>query len=123
MLKRFLSLMLILLTSVTLASDSVNAKNHQNQEHLATKIKQEVSKLGVDAPVLVKLVDGRKLSGRIGAIDEDSFVFRADPLGDSTVIAYSKVKQIRYAGSSGGANLGPAFLVVGVVFLLTKLIH
>jgi hypothetical protein len=121
MLKKLLSLMLILLSSGALAVESVYGKNHKSQE--PAKIKKEISKLGVDAPVIVKLNDGRKLSGRIGEIDDDSFVVRVGGKGDSTVITYSEVKQVKYDGSSGGANLLPGFLIAGAVILLIKLIH
>jgi hypothetical protein len=127
--KRFLSLMLILLSSSALALDSVYGKDRGVQDQSVTKIKREISKLGVDAAVIVKLRDGSKLSGRIGEIGEDSVVLRVPVKGDRTatltnriVISYSEVKEVRYAGSSGGANLGPAFLIVGAI-LLIKLIH
>jgi hypothetical protein len=130
MLKKLLSLMLILLSSGALAIDSVYGKNPQGQDQSVAKIKREISKLGVEAAVIVKLYDGRKLSGRIGEIGEDSFVLRAPVKGDRTatltnriVITYSEVKQVKYAGSSGGANLLPGFLIAGAVILLIKLIH
>ena len=129
MLKKILSLMLILLSSGALVVDSVYGKKPGGQDQSVAKIKREISKLGVDAPVTVKLIDGRKLNGRIGEIGEDSVVLRIPVKGDRTarqtnllVITYAEVKQVSYAGSSGGANLGPAFLIVGVI-LLIKLIH
>lgn len=129
MLKKILSLMLILLSSGALAVDSVYGKKAGGQDQSVAKIKREISKLGVDAPVTVRLIDGRKLNGRIGEIGEDSVVLRIPVKGDRTamqtnllVITYAEVKQVSYARSSGGANLGPAFLIVGVI-LLVKLIH
>ena len=130
MLKKNLSLMLILLLSCMLAVDCVYGKNPKGQDQSMAKIKREISKLGVDAPVIVRLYDGRKLSGRIGEIGEDSVVLWTPVNGDRTakltnriVITYAEIKQVKDDGSSGGANLGPAFLIVGVVILLKTLIH
>lgn len=128
MLKKILSLMLIFLSSGVLAVDSVYGRK-PGQDQSVAKIKREISKLGLDAPVTVKLIDGRKLSGRIEKIREDSVVLRIPVKGDrmamqtnQLVITYAEVKQVSHAGSSGGANLGPAFLIVGAI-LLIKLIH
>jgi len=121
--KKLLSSLLMLLSSGTFTLAAGYGQNHKSQEQPAIRTKRKVSKLGVNAPVIVKLKDGRKLSGLIGSIDDDSFEFRSAVKGGSSVITYAEVKEIKSAGSSGGANLGPAFLIVGAVFLLSKLIH
>jgi hypothetical protein len=131
MMKKLLSLMLILLSGSVFAVDSVWGKDPVGQDQLAAKIKREICKLGVDAPVTLKLRDGSKLSGRIGEIGEDSVVLLTPVKGDRTarltnriVITYVEVRQVKYAGRpSQGANLGPAFLIFGVVILLKTLIH
>ncbi len=129
MLEKLLSLMLILLLSGAVAIDSVCGQSPTGQDQAVAKIKREIGKLGVGAPVLVKLSDGRRQVGTIRDIDDDSFVLLVGVKGDRTakltnrmVIKYSEVKQVRSAGSSGGANLGPAFAIFGVI-LLIKLIH
>lgn len=123
MLKKSLSSILILLSGGSFALPPVFSKNHDHQGQLATKIKRKISKLGLDAAVIVKLDDGRKLRGRIGEIEDDSFVLRTDVKGEKITIAYSQVKQVKYDGSDGGANLLPGFLIAGGVILLVKLIH
>ena len=121
--RKLLSLMLILIASGALTVAPVFGKSGQTHEKTTAKIKQRITRLGVDAPVMVKLANATKLNGRIGEINENSFVIRVGANGDEQVINYSDVQQVNYAGSTGGANLGPAFLVFGAVVILIKLIH
>jgi hypothetical protein len=130
MLKRRLSLILTLLSISPIVVTHAYAAADKGQKQPASKTKQKISRLGVDTLVIVKLDDGRKLSGRIGEIGEDNFVLLAPVKGDRTarqtnriVITYSEVKQVKYDGPAGGANLGPGFLVAGVVILLIALIR
>jgi hypothetical protein len=130
MLKKLSSLMLILLSIGPIAVTSAYGKANKDQKPSASKAKQKISKLGLDSSVIVKLDDGRKLSGRIGEIGEDSFVLRAAVKGDRTarladriLITYSEVKEVKYDGPSGGANLGPGLLIAGAVILLINLIR
>ena len=120
---KLLSLMLILLASCEFTATPVFGKSGETHEKAAAKIKQKITRLGVDAPVIVKLDDDRKLNGRIGEINDDSFVIRVGASGDEQVINYSEVRQVTYAGSTGGANLGPAFLVFIAVVVVTKLLR
>jgi len=119
---KFLSLMLILLTSGA-PTVAVFGKSNDSHDRAAAKIKQKIIRLGLDAPLIVKLDDSRKLNGRIGEISEDSFVMRVGVSGDEQVINYSEVRQVSYAGSTGGANLGPAFLVFIAVVVVTRLLR
>lgn len=121
--RKLLSLMLILIASGALTGAPVFGKSSETHEKAAAKIKHKITRLGVDAPVMVKLADATKLNGRIGEINENSFLIRLGANGDEQVIKYSDVQQVNYVGSTGGANLGPAFLVFGAVILLIKLIH
>jgi len=128
MLKKVLSLMLVVLSSGALALGPVYGNSPQSEDHGAAKMKRNISKLGVHAPVILKLIDGRKLSGNIAEIDGDTFVLLEPAPGDARltnrkVIAYAEVQQVKYNGSTGGANLGPAFLIAGVVILLAKVMH
>ena len=120
---KFLSLMLILLTSGAPTVAPVFGKSNDSHDRAAAKIKQKIIRLGIDAPLIVKLDDARKLSGRIGEISEDRFVMRVGVSGDEQVINYSEVRQVSYAGSTGGANLGPAFLVFIAVVVVTRLLR
>lgn len=130
MLKKLSSLMLVLLSIGQIVAAPAYGKGKRDQDRSTSKVKQKITKLGVDTSVIVKLEDGRKLAGRIGEIGEDSFVLRAPVKGDRTarltnpiVITYSEIKQVKDAGSSGGANLLPGFLIAGAVILLVKLIR
>ena len=123
MLHKLLSLMLILLTSGGLTVAPVFGKSNDSHDKAAAKIKQKITRLGVDAPLMVKLDNDRKLNGRIGEISDDSFVIRVGASGDEQVINYSEVRQVTYAGSTGGANLGPAFLVFIAVVVVTRLLR
>jgi uncharacterized protein YdeI (BOF family) len=123
MLKKFLASILVLLSGGAFALAPGFSKNNYNQKQSATTIKRKISKFGVDASVIVKLDDGRKLRGRIVEIEDDRFVLRTEVKGDRITIAYSQIKQVKYDGSDGGANLLPGFLIAGGVILLIKLIH
>jgi hypothetical protein len=132
MLNQILSLMVILSLSSTFAVHAVCGQTAKTPDHAVAKIKRDITKLGVDALVSVKLSDGSKQRGRIAEIDDDSLVLLTAVAGDRTrkltnpiTIANSEIRQIKHAGSSspaGGANLGPAFLILGAI-LLIKLIR
>jgi hypothetical protein len=115
--------MLILLISGALTVAPVFGKSNDSHDKAAAKIKQKITRLGVDAPLIVKLADARKLDGRIVEINDESFVIRAGASGDEQVINYSEVQHVNYVGSTGGANLGPAFLVFIAVVVVTKLLR
>jgi hypothetical protein len=115
--------MMILLMSGALKASPVLGKSNESRDKAAAKIKQKITRLGVDAPLVVKLADARKLNGQIAEINDESFVIRAGASGDEQVINYSEVRQVNYVGSTGGANLGPAFLVFIAVVVVTKLLR
>ena len=123
MLPRLLSTMLILLMSGELTVAPAVGKSNDSHDKAAAKIKQKITRLGVDAPVMVRLADATKLNGRIADIDASSFVVRVGAGGDEQVINYSEVQQVNYVGSTGGANLGPAFLVFIAVVVVTRLLR
>jgi hypothetical protein len=123
MLKKVLSLTLILLVIGTVAVGRAYGQENKHQERAASKIKQKLNKFGLSAPVIVKATDGREWNGRLVEIADDRFVLLSGTPGDRIVIAYSEIKQVKYNGSTGGANLGPAFLVAGAVILLISLLR
>jgi hypothetical protein len=123
MLPRLLSIMLILLMSGALKASPILGKSNESHEKAAVKIKQKIARLGVDAPLTVKLADARKLNGRIVEMGDNSFTIRVGPNGDEQVINYSDVQQVNYVGSTGGANLGPAFLVFIAVVVVAKFLR
>lgn len=122
MFKKLLSLLLILsFTAIAIAP--AYGKENNNQDKAARKTKQKISKLGLNAPVIVKVEDGRELNGEIAEIDDDSFVLLVGKNYDRIVITYREVKQVKYIGSTGGANLLPGFLIAGAAILLIKLLR
>jgi len=123
MLPRLLSTMLILLVSGAPQVSPIVGKSNGSLDKAAVKFKQKITRLGVDAPLIVKLDNDRKLTGRIGEINDDSFVLRVGASGDEQVINYSEVRQVSFAGSTGGANLGPALLVFIAVVVVAKFLR
>jgi len=63
----------------------------------AAAIKQEVTKFGVGAEVKLRLADGKKLSGRIQAVEDTAFELSTAPAGALTKIAYDQVTKLRLA--------------------------
>lgn len=127
--KNILSLMLLMLLSNGVVLSPALASNHQEETGHANKLKQKLSRFGTGHNVVVKLGDGSKLSGRIETIGEESFVLLTPVTGDRTArltnrveINYLEVKQVKSNETYGGANLGPAFLIAGAIFLLAKLL-
>jgi hypothetical protein len=122
MFKKLYSLLLILsFTAIAVAPAA--GKEGDDQDKAARKAKQQISKLGLHAPVIVKVADGGELNGRIGEIDGDSFVLLTGKSYDRIVITYREVKRVKYIGSTGGANLLPGFLIAGAAIFLIKLLR
>jgi len=122
MLKKLFSLLLIL-SFTAIAVAPAYGKENQDQDKTARKTKQKIGKLGLNAPVIVKVEDSRELKGYIAEIDDDGFVLLTSKNADRMVISYRGVKQVKYIGSTGGANLLPGFLIAGVAILLIRLLR
>jgi len=127
MLRRSLSLMLVFLLSPIAVAPVYGARD---QKASASRVRQKISRLGVDSNAMVKLQDGRIIAGRIAGIDEDSFTLLTPVKGDRTgkqtdqmIITYLEVKDVKTYGSSGGANLGLGLVVFGAFFMLLRLLH
>lgn len=122
MLKKLFSLLLIL-SFTAIAVAPAYGKENQDQDKTARKTKQKIGKLGLNAPVIVKVEDSRELKGYIAEIDDDGFVLLTSKNADRMVISYREVKQVKYIGSTGGANLLPGFLIAGAAILLIRLLR
>ena len=122
MLKRLLSLLLCL-SFTTIAVVPTYGKEINDQDKEARKTKQKISKLGLNAPVIVKVEDSRELKGYIAEIDDDGFVLLTSKNSNRMVISYREVKQVKYIGSTGGANLLPGFLIAGAAMLLIRFLR
>jgi hypothetical protein len=64
------------------------------------RVKQTVNKIGSDANVNVKFLDGSSAKGRITIIGDDSFVLVNKKTTDSMTIAFAQVKQVGRVGES-----------------------
>ncbi|HJQ23344.1 MAG TPA: hypothetical protein VKA60_05470 [Blastocatellia bacterium] len=122
MLKNLSSLTLSMLLIGAIAVGQAYGKANKDQER-AAKTKQKISKLGVSAPVIVKMTDGRKLNGNVLEINDASFVLLSGAQRDRIDISYSEVKQVKYNGSTGGAHHGRDFLVAVALILFFSQLH
>jgi uncharacterized integral membrane protein len=96
-------------------------KSERKIKKRAESIKKGVKKLGVskDSIVKVKMRDKTKIKGYISQIDEDSFTV-TDKTGQSTVIEYTKAKQIKgnnlHAGVWIAIGVGAAIVLILLIF-------
>ena len=102
------------LTPSALAADKLSKEPKQ-----AANVKAAIAKLGKgpDARIKVKLRDGTKLKGYVSEISENGFTITSDEIGTSTLISYSKAKQVR-----GKNNLTGEVIFIGVLFLVIVLV-
>ena len=111
------SLLLLNLCVVT----TVVAQTQADSERIA-KVKRTVNKIGSDANVNVKFLDGSTAKGRITIIGDTSFVLVNKKTTDSVTISYAQVKEVRRAGDNAltdrGMWLGIALIpaIIGLCF-------
>lgn len=86
----------------------------QNQDDKSIeKVKKEVTKIGINRRVRVKLSDGQKVNGFIREIKADDFiVVTNEKLNLETAIQFSQVKEIKYTGI--GATGKTVIIIFGV---------
>jgi hypothetical protein len=86
------------------------------------KVKRTVNRIGSDATVTVKFLDGSTAKGRITIIGDNSFVLVNKKTADSMTIGFAQVKQVSRAGdnalSDPGMWLGLAMIpaIIGLCF-------
>jgi hypothetical protein len=111
------SLLLLNLCVVT----TVVAQTQADSERIA-KVKRNVNKIGSDANVNVKFLDGSTAKGRITIIGDSSFVLVNKKTTDSMTIGFAQVKQVGRVGdnalSDPGMWLGIAMIpaIIGLCF-------
>src|SRR3982751_5643814 len=97
--KRFFSLLLILLLVHTMSYLSVVSAKSPSEEgaRLAEKVKSGIARLGIgpEARVKLKLRDGSRLEGYISQISEESFVVMDTKTNTATTVLYPQVKQVK----------------------------
>jgi len=99
----------------------VPAQTQADGERIA-RVKRTVNKIGSDANVNVKFLDGRTAKGRITVIGDSSFVLVNKKTSDSMTIGFAQVKQVGRAGdnalSDPGMWIGIAMIpaIIGLCF-------
>lgn len=78
------------------------------------KVKRTVNKIGSDANVNVKFLDGSTAKGRITIIGDDSFVLVNKKTTDSMTIGFAQVKQV---GRVGDNALSDPAMWIGIAMI------
>ena len=116
MLKKLMSMSLIVLV-MNLAVASVFAETNEEKEAKFTeKVRAQVTKLGIgkDARIDVKLKDGTKVKGYVSQINETGFVVMNEKTATPMEVAYPQTKQVKGNNLSTGVKIA---IGVAVVFL------
>ncbi|HXT62842.1 MAG TPA: hypothetical protein VN696_07390 [Pyrinomonadaceae bacterium] len=77
----------------------VPAQTQADAERIA-KVKRTVNKIGSDANVNIKFLDGRTAKGRITVIGDSSFVLVNKKMTDSMTIGFAQVKEVGRVGDN-----------------------
>lgn len=82
----------------------VPGQTQADAERIA-KVKRTVDKIGTDANVNVKFLDGSTAKGRITIIGDTSFVLVNKKTTDSMTIGFAQVKQVGRVGDNAFSDL------------------
>ncbi len=124
MLKKSISIAVLIALVNLLGVVSAFAKsNTENELRLATKVKENIEKLGTgeQAKVKITLKDKSKIEGYVSQISADSFTVTNSKTGLETMVDYSQVKKVKGSNLSTGARIaigvgiGLAILVIVVL--------
>ncbi len=124
MLKRFLLMTLLVLTTNLAVTPYVYASGSAEKEARFTeKVKTEIAKLGVgtDARIKVKLKDGTKLKGYVSEIKDTEFSVTNAKTGETIPVPYSHAKQVKGNNDLTGVLVGIG--VVGLLVVLAIILH
>jgi low affinity Fe/Cu permease len=121
MLKKYISLFLILTIFGT--TTFINAANRDNDDEAirTEKIKTEIRKLGTgpNAKIKLKLRDKTKIEGYISNVSENDFVVNQHN-GSSTTVAYPQIGTARGNNLSGGVKIA---IGIGAIVAFTYLYY
>ena len=121
MLKKFLSLALVVLVLNLGSAPRVSAETKGEKEaRFAAKVKAGIMKLGTgpEARIRVRLRDKTKAEGYVARASEEGFVLVDAKTGAETEIAYSQVKQAKGNNLSTGVTIAIALGVLAAVIIL-----
>lgn len=124
MLKRYLSLALVVLLSNVVLSVPVMARTRPNtQGQTVEQIKAKIAKIGVGskARATVHLKDGTKVKGYIAEAKDSEFVIRDRKTNDPRTIAYQDVVKVDKNGGHSRARNIAIGVGIGVGAVLTIL--
>ena len=118
MLRKYMSLAILILHLTVLFSFSANAQTSTDTQ-LAERIKADVRAIGVGERVSVRLRNNRRITGRITQIEQDQFVITNSRDGSAQTITYTDATQINRRNGRGLSTrtkviigvLGAAWLV------------
>ena len=125
MLKRFLSVSVIVLLLNMVGVIPAYAKYQDDAQARSQKVKEAIVKLGTGegARVQLTLRDGRKLKGYVREAGQDTFVVVDPKTGAATTVAYPEVKEIKPNKLSSAAKTGLKLgAVVGIALGLSVLL-
>ena len=123
MVKKYSSFILCCLLLLTANSSFISAQaNTENKDSSIAKIKAKIVKRSTDKNtyIKVKMLDGKKLSGDIDQVGEDSFTLTDSKTKQSTSIAYRDVAQVKGRGLSttGIITIGVVAAVAATVLII-----
>lgn len=101
LLRAVVSALIINLSVATMAPGQTQA----DIERIA-KVERTVNKIGSDANVTVKFLDGSTVKGRITIIGDSSFVLVNNKTTDSMTIGFAQVKQVGRVGENAFSDPG-----------------
>ena len=122
MLKKILSVALVLLLTNLVGISSVHARSNEDKEaRFVEKIKDGVSKLGTGeaSRIKVRLKDKTKVEGYISEADDVSFVVVNAKTGYATRVAYPQVKSVKGNNHSTAVDIAIGVGIVAAVLLMT----
>jgi len=123
MVKKYSSFILCCLLLLTANSSFISAQaNTKNKDSSIAKVKANIVKrsTGKNTYIKVKMLDGKKLSGDIDQVGEDSFTLTDSKTKQSTSIAYRDVAQVKGRGLSttGIITIGVVAAVAATVLII-----
>jgi len=111
-----------IILATSFAFQSVQAQGQGT--NAATNARIKVDLLSSNARVDVKLLDGTKLKGYLGAKDQDGFTVTDSKTGANSIVRYAEVAEVKKAGGGGSTKtwliIGAAVAAAAVTWIIVK---
>ena len=111
-------LTVLLFYTLTIATPITIAAQSGTNIRRTEQVKSEVTALGVNTSVSVKLQNGKKLRGVISQIGDDNFVVTDAKTSVNNAIVYSEVAHVKRARAKG-RSLNEKLLIGGAITVST----